>query len=225
MQFVTINPLPTSETKLPGKLEMQRGGSEIAETDGEIFKYSRPSSSSFCLLRLSRRTPRLRVAFSPPGTDRLLKPGRLGTHPLPTLQIAWYSADMEIRAATLSDLDRLLEIDGTLESTRYLHLDRSGQGIDVSWKIEERPLRAKLIDSNPLDEDRRFALKQVLSEIEDGIALALEHEGDLAALAVAQMDPCAALRNCDTILLCWAHFQILQLIYEVGYQRPEIRFS
>ena len=100
---------------------------------------------------------------------------------------------MEIRAATLADLDRLLEIDGTLESSRYLHLDRSGEGIAVNWKLEDRPLREKLIEPNALDDDRRFALRQVLSGIEDGAALALEHEGDLAALAVAQLDATAGV--------------------------------
>ena len=115
----------------------------------------------------------------------------VSVHPLPTPHVAWYSAAMEIRAATLSDLDRLLEIDGTVETSRYLHLERGGEGLAMSWKIEERPLRMKLIDPNPVDDDRRFALRQVLSGIEDGIALALEHEGDLAALAVAQLDPAA----------------------------------
>ena len=51
----------------------------------------------------------------------------------------------------------------------------------------------KLIDRNILDEDRKFSLKQVLSGVEEGIGLAAEHEGELAALAVAQLDLSAGL--------------------------------
>lgn len=100
---------------------------------------------------------------------------------------------MEIRPATAADLDRLADVDATIESARYLHLERSGQGLDVSWKLEERPLRSKLIDNNALDDERRFSLRQVLSGIEEGVGLAAEHEGDLIALAVAQLDPAAGV--------------------------------
>ena len=98
---------------------------------------------------------------------------------------------MEIRTAQNSDLARIAEIDGTVDSARYLHLDRAGEGMEVSFKLEERPLRERLIDRNALDDDRRFALKQVIAGIEDGMALAAEHDGDLIALAVAQYQPAA----------------------------------
>ena len=45
---------------------------------------------------------------------------------------------MEIRSATAQDLDRLIEIDGTIESTRYLFVDRSGEGLAMAWRLEER---------------------------------------------------------------------------------------
>jgi ribosomal protein S18 acetylase RimI-like enzyme len=96
---------------------------------------------------------------------------------------------MQVRAATISDLDRLPEIDATIESSGYLHLERTGEGVAASWKLEERLLRTKLIDSNAATDDQRFSLRQVLSGIEEGAALAAEHEGDLTALAVAQIDP------------------------------------
>lgn len=100
---------------------------------------------------------------------------------------------MQVRAATISDLDRLPEIDATIESSRYLHLERTGEGVTASWKLEERPLRTKLIDANVPTDDQRFSLRQVLSGIEEGAALAAEHEGDLTALAVAQIDPAASV--------------------------------
>ena len=33
---------------------------------------------------------------------------------------------MQIRTATAEDFDRLPDVDGTIESTRYLHVERSG---------------------------------------------------------------------------------------------------
>jgi GNAT superfamily N-acetyltransferase len=100
---------------------------------------------------------------------------------------------MQIRPAVPADLDRLADIDGTIESTRYLHLERSGEGPAITWKLEERPLRSKLIDNNAPDDERRFAMRQVLAGIEEGIALAAEHEGDLVALAIAQTDAAAGV--------------------------------
>jgi hypothetical protein len=98
---------------------------------------------------------------------------------------------MQIRTATAEDFDRLPDVDGTIESTRYLHVERSGEGLSATWAIDERPLRKKLIDNNAPDDERRFALRQVLTGIEEGVALAAEHEGELVALAVAQLDPAA----------------------------------
>ena len=95
---------------------------------------------------------------------------------------------MNIRPAQLSDLDTLMEIDGTIESSRYLHVDRSGEGFALTWKLEERPLRTKLINSNVFDDERRFVVKQLLTGGEEGVALVAEHEGQPAALAAAVVD-------------------------------------
>ena len=100
---------------------------------------------------------------------------------------------MEIRPAVAGDLERLADIDGTIESSRYLHLERSGEGLAISWKLQERALHSKLIDNNAPDDQRRFAMRQVISGIEEGAALAAEHEGDLVALAIAQADAAAGL--------------------------------
>lgn len=95
---------------------------------------------------------------------------------------------MDIRPLTASDLDRLTEIDSTVDSMQYLHVERGGEGLAIGFSIEPRPLRTKLIDRNAVSEDLRFVLKQVVMGIEDGMALAAEHEDMLVALMLAQVD-------------------------------------
>src|SRR5688500_14306342 len=97
---------------------------------------------------------------------------------------------MEIRPAKPADLDDVAEIDGTIESASYLHLDRAGEGLAVSWKLAERPLREPRILPNRMDDERRFLLKQVsTSMIDDGLALVAEHDGTAVALLLAQVEP------------------------------------
>lgn len=93
---------------------------------------------------------------------------------------------MEIRPATRADLNAIGEIDGTIESTRYLHLEQSGEGVARSWRIEQRSLREKLILPNCLGDEAGFTLKQVLSSVEEGMVLVAEHEGALAAALLAR---------------------------------------
>ena len=105
---------------------------------------------------------------------------------------------MQIRPIIPADLDALGEIDGTIESADYLHLDQSGEGLAIAWKVEKRPLRQKLIQSNPLDEETSFAVKQIASGVDEGFALVAEHEGAPVALLAAQPDHAArALRMID----------------------------
>src|SRR3954451_13588206 len=68
---------------------------------------------------------------------------------------------MQIRPVTPGDLDAIREIDGTVESTQYLHLEQAGQGLAMSWRLEPRTLREKLIQSNPLSDEADFALRQI----------------------------------------------------------------
>jgi RimJ/RimL family protein N-acetyltransferase len=96
---------------------------------------------------------------------------------------------MQIRAGQLGDLERLIDLDGTIESGEYLHLERGGEGLAVRWRLEERQLREKLVDTNAVDDDRRFALKQVLGGVEEGTVLVAEHGDQLVGLAVARHDP------------------------------------
>jgi ribosomal protein S18 acetylase RimI-like enzyme len=96
---------------------------------------------------------------------------------------------MLIRPAQPADMDRLLDIDGTIESDQYLHLDRMGEGLSISWKLDPRPLRSKLIERNALDDEKRFIIKQILNGVEEGIVLLTEHDDSLVALAAVQPNP------------------------------------
>ncbi len=93
---------------------------------------------------------------------------------------------MEIRPATLADIDDLMEIDGTIESTHYLHVEQTGEGVALSWRLEERLSRSTNVISNPIDEDNRFFLRQVLSGADEGVALAVVYESAAIAMLLAR---------------------------------------
>src|SRR5213078_4235408 len=95
---------------------------------------------------------------------------------------------MQIRPAVSSDIDRLIDIDGTITSNNYLHVERSGEGLGQVWKLQERPLRTKLIEPNRLDDETQFAVKQVVNEIDEGLAIVADHGGIVVASLVAQLD-------------------------------------
>jgi GNAT superfamily N-acetyltransferase len=96
---------------------------------------------------------------------------------------------MQIRPVTPADLDGLYDIDGTIESSQYLHLDRTGEGFDLSWKLAERPLRERRTLPNRLDDERQFLLKQIATGIDEGIVLVAEHDGAPVGLLLAQAEP------------------------------------
>jgi RimJ/RimL family protein N-acetyltransferase len=116
---------------------------------------------------------------------------------------------MQIRPVTVEDLAGLQEIDGTVESIRYLHLeyadtsdpapaagDEEGEavadrGLTFAWRLEERPARKKLIEANRLDDDATFTLKSIVTGAEEGAALLIEHDGDPVAMLLARPDPAA----------------------------------
>jgi ribosomal protein S18 acetylase RimI-like enzyme len=93
---------------------------------------------------------------------------------------------MEIRPATPRDLPGAIEIDATIESHRYLHVERSGEGLNAQWKVEERPLRSRLIQPFPMDVERQFMFQQISGGIEDGLALVAEHDDEIVGLLLAQ---------------------------------------
>jgi RimJ/RimL family protein N-acetyltransferase len=96
---------------------------------------------------------------------------------------------MQIRPGTAKDLDQLPDIDGTVESTRYLHLEQAGEGLGATWRLEERPLRQKLIDPNRLVDETTFLLKQIVTGADEGLVLVAEHDDAPVAVLVAHLRP------------------------------------
>jgi len=95
---------------------------------------------------------------------------------------------MEIRSVNPSDLNLLSEIDGTIDSSQYVHVDQSGDGLAMTWKLQERPLRERRVRPNPIDDEVSFWLKQIASGADEGIALMIEHDAVPVALVVASQD-------------------------------------
>jgi GNAT superfamily N-acetyltransferase len=118
-----------------------------------------------------------------------------------------YDGVMEIRSLTPNDLRFLGDIDATIESTQYLHLERSGEGVAVSMRVEARPLREKKIIANPIEDDLAMSYRQIASGADEGIVLAAEHEGQLVAAALAQPQPGHAT------------MRLLDLRVEYGFRR------
>jgi RimJ/RimL family protein N-acetyltransferase len=106
---------------------------------------------------------------------------------------------MQIRSAKPADLTNVADIDGTVESIEYLHLDASsGEGLAMGWRLEQRPARKKLIDPNRLDDDASFTLKQVVGGAEEGLALLVEIDDAPVAMLLAVVDaPAGTLRIVD----------------------------
>ncbi|HEX8322497.1 MAG TPA: GNAT family N-acetyltransferase [Tepidisphaeraceae bacterium] len=100
---------------------------------------------------------------------------------------------MTIRPATPADLADIQEIDGTIESSGYAHVEMAA-GDDVAgqsgatWTLGWRPAREKLILSSPLSDETLFMLKQVVTGGDEGVALMAEHDGMAVALLLAQAD-------------------------------------
>jgi RimJ/RimL family protein N-acetyltransferase len=99
---------------------------------------------------------------------------------------------MEIRPVTPQDLEQVAEIDGTIESSRYLHVERtSGEGLSAAWRTEERAARQKLIEPNRMGEESVFLLKQIVIGADEGIARMVENDGSPIAMILARPDPAA----------------------------------
>jgi RimJ/RimL family protein N-acetyltransferase len=96
---------------------------------------------------------------------------------------------MEIRPVTPADLDLLSEIDGTVESSQYLHVERGGEKLGMSWRLHERPLRERLVRPNPMSDDQRLAVKMIATGADEGVAIMVEHDGMPVALATAVPEP------------------------------------
>ncbi|HRK31524.1 MAG TPA: GNAT family N-acetyltransferase [Tepidisphaeraceae bacterium] len=90
------------------------------------------------------------------------------------------------RPITVADLLSLPEIDGTVESTHYAHVNRVIEETSVTWKLERRLLRQRSIDGNRLSDDMQFAYKQIVTGVEDGLAVCIDMAGAVVASLIAQ---------------------------------------
>ncbi len=139
---------------------------------------------------------------------------------------------MQIRLATAKDLAGVIEIDATIESHRYLHVDQAGEGLAVSWKVEDRLLRARLIQPFPLDDDREFTFKQIAGGIEDGLSLVAEHEGEIVASLASRPDPVLGVTEILDVRVDFEHrreglamammFQVIQAARDATHRAVKI---
>ena len=66
--------------------------------------------------------------------------------------------DLTIRPLTFADVPRLSEIDAEFESDRFLDVDKTMDGLEVTWRLVERPLDPPFrstdygLDGNECDE-------------------------------------------------------------------------
>lgn len=98
---------------------------------------------------------------------------------------------MELRPATAADTPDVLDIDGTIESHAYLHVDVAGEGTAVSFRVEERPLRDRLIAPRPMDDEQQFAFRQIAAGHDDGTATVAVHDGRAVGLILSKADAAA----------------------------------
>lgn len=96
---------------------------------------------------------------------------------------------MQIRPVVHADLNQLMEIDGTIETADFLFIEQTGQGAETRWGLQSRPLREKRIASNRLIEDQWFAIRQIVSGADEGVALLADHEQMPVALVAARPRP------------------------------------
>lgn len=71
---------------------------------------------------------------------------------------------------------------------RYLHLEQAGTGLEITWMLQERCLREKMIDANRFAEENIFAIKQIVTGVDEGVALVAEHDEKVVAVLVAHRD-------------------------------------
>ncbi len=94
---------------------------------------------------------------------------------------------------TAADLDRVKDIDATAESSQYLHVERAGESLAMSWKMQMRPLREKRLLRHDLGIEQMFAIKQIVTGADEGVALVAEHDALPVAAAAARPDPLAGV--------------------------------
>jgi GNAT superfamily N-acetyltransferase len=102
---------------------------------------------------------------------------------------------MQIRPIKPADLDMIDEIDATIESSDYLHVERAGEGLSARFAVECRPLCERKRQPHAVTDELRFGLKQVAGAVEEGLAVLGEHDDVPIALVLAM----ASLRDPEVI--------------------------
>lgn len=95
---------------------------------------------------------------------------------------------MRLRGMTPEDLPLLAEIDGTVESSHYLHVEREGSGLAKTFGVSLRPLREKVIDPFRMDLHTEFMARQIATGADEGTALVADDGDGPVALVLAQAD-------------------------------------
>lgn len=95
---------------------------------------------------------------------------------------------MEIRQMQPGDTELLAEIDGTIHSSDYFHIEQTGEDLAVGWQLERRPLRTRLAERNAIDDEAAFAVRQMLIGADEGVALVAEHDGNVVGALIAALD-------------------------------------
>ncbi len=128
---------------------------------------------------------------------------------------------MNLRELTKADLSAVEEIDGTINSARYLHLQQEGEGVQREWKLQLRSLREIWVVSNPMSDEQRFFLKAVAEGIEEGAALVVEHEQRLVGLLAARALPQRRLLEIEDLRVDW-DFRRQGLAQAMMYQLMQV---
>ena len=95
---------------------------------------------------------------------------------------------MQIRPIQPGDLDFLDEIDATIQTDHYLHVDRAASAMSVSFRIDPRPLTERRSESNPLSDELRFLFKQIATGNDEGFCHIVEINKLPTASAIATQD-------------------------------------
>jgi len=118
---------------------------------------------------------------------------------------------MEIRAMTAADLDGVKDIDATGESSQYLHIERSGEGIALVAEHDGRPVAAAL--GMPAVNIGIFRLIDLRVDFE------FRRQG-LASAMMFQMIQEARRRGLRAVMVESAadDFPMLQLLIKLGFE-------
>ena len=95
---------------------------------------------------------------------------------------------MNLRRLAPEDIPQLSEIDGTIDSREYFHVSRTGEGVTLQFSLEIHPLRERAIQPNRLGDELNFLIRQIVSGADEGLALVAEHDSQIVALLLGQMD-------------------------------------